>query len=74
MVNWTGSSGAMEVGASLEMITKLSKDLDRRIQVEHLVSDDDSFIRSHLCHTTNGGKMKADVHQPKFLANPSHRI
>ena len=56
------------------MITKLSKDSDRRIYVEYLVSDDDSFIRSHLCYTTNGGNLEADVPQPKFLADPSHRI
>ena len=64
----------MEAGTTLEMTPTLSKDLDRRIHVEKLVTNDDSSIRFHLRHTTNGGKLEADLPQSKFLTDPSHRI
>ena len=49
---------------------------NKNIGVEFLVSDDDSTMRAHLQHvgTIKNGKLPLEVHQPKFLCDPSHRI
>ena len=38
------------------------------------MSDDDSTMRAHLRHESNGGKLPDRIHPPGFLADPSHRI
>ena len=73
-INWNGASGAMEAGVALEMVTNMYNDSDNRLYIEFLVSDNDSSMRSHLRHIENGGKLPANVPEPTFLADPSHRI
>ena len=41
---------------------------------EHIVSDDDSSMRKLLKHNKFGGELSDNVIQPKFLADPGHRI
>ena len=74
VINWTGASGAMEAGVALEMVTEMCQNTDGRLYIELLVSDDDSSMRSHLRHFENDGKLPANVPEPSFLADPSHRI
>ena len=31
-------------------------------------------MRSHCCHEENGGKLRDEIPEPEFLADPGHRI
>ena len=74
MINWEGGSGAMEAGTALDMTVEVYNSMEGRVFIETIVSDDDSTMRSHLQHESNGGKLVETIPQPEFLADPSHRI
>ena len=65
----TGSSKAMEASAALDLVKQFHA---LGIDIESVVSDDDSTMRAHLTHD---GKGKLPPHTPvlSFLADPSHR-
>ena len=73
-INWTGASGAMESSLALDLISNISLNSSNRIYVKDMVSDDDSTMRKHCQTKENGGKLPDGVAQPRFLADPSHRI
>ena len=54
--NFDGSSGAMEAEVALELCIQLH-DGYYEVLLEFIVSDDDSTMRSHLRHESNGGKL-----------------
>ena len=74
LVNWDGSSGAMEAGLAFNLILKIDKMFEGLVYVKEIVTDDDSTMRAHLKNTTKGGKLPDSIIQPIFLADPSHRI
>ena len=43
------------------------------IYIGDIVSGDDSTLRKHCSSESKGGKLKEEVCEPKFLADPSHR-
>ena len=69
----TGSSKAMEASAALELLLQLWA---LGVEIEFIVSDDDSTMRAHLKHigTHKNGKLPLHILMPLFLCNPSHRI
>ena len=72
-INFDGSSGAMEAAVALELCIQLH-DGEYDVYVEKIVSDDDSTMRAHLRHVSQGGKLPDRIPPPIFLADPSHRI
>ena len=73
-INWTGASGAMESSLALDLISNISLNSSNRIYVKDMVYDDDSTMRKHCQTKENGGKLPDGVAQPRFPADPSHRI
>ena len=73
-VNFEGGSGAMEAALSLKLLTKINHEYDQHVYVDHLVSDDDSTLRSHCQNQQHGGKLPNEIPSPTYLADPSHRI
>ena len=69
----TGSSKAMEASAALELLLQLYA---LGVEIEFIVSDDDSTMRAHLKHISAHQKGKLSIHipEPVFLCDPSHRI
>ena len=49
-INYKGSSGAMESKVALSLTEQLFNNSNGRLYVKHLVSDDDSTMRSLLTH------------------------
>ena len=47
-----------------------------RIYIEHLVTDDDTTIRSLLSHSSESskGKLPDNIPTPIFFADPGHRV
>jgi hypothetical protein len=74
VVNHFGSSGAMESTLALKLTKQIFEDSKHRVYLEEIVTDDDSTLRSHLQNEHKGGKLPDMIPQPKFLADPSHRI
>ena len=58
VVNWIGSSGAMDIVATLDLVIKLCRYWEGRIYITALASDDDSTIRSYLCRISAGRNWK----------------
>ena len=61
MVNWDGSSGAMEAAVAMYLIVVVHDKMNGRVYCATLVSDDDSTMRSHLQHSKNGGKLDNSI-------------
>ena len=68
--NFDGHAKAMEAVSAAELVSRISKDCNGLARVATMISDDDSSMRSHCSH--NGG-LPTNVHEPIFLADPSHR-
>ena len=53
---------------------------DCKVVVGWIVSEDDFVMRAHLRHkrdpdnNQDKGKLPEWIHEPKFLANPGHRL
>jgi len=73
--NYLGSSKGMEPDAALTIYEELFYDSLKKIALQYIVSDDDSSMRALLKHSTNHskGKLKAEIPEPEWLADPSHR-
>ena len=74
LCNWEGSSGAMESGLALQLVIAVFEEFDGLVYIKHIVTDDDSTMRSHIKNIKNGGKLPDYIPQPIFKADPSHRI
>ena len=72
--NHDGSSGSMESTLCRQMLEEVTESTNSRVSVGTLVTDDDSTLRSHCKLHENGGKLRAGVPEPTFLADPSHRV
>ena len=72
-INFDGSSGAMEAAVALELCIQLH-DGDYEVFLEKIVSDDNSTMRAHFRHESNGSKLPDHIPETEFLADPSHRI
>ena len=64
----------MESDLVLELLQTIYKDTKEKDSVSHLVTDDDTTLRSNCSNKKNGGKLTNNITQPHFLADPSHRI
>ena len=64
----------MEGDLYLELLQLINRDIEQKVFVSHLVSDDDTTLRANCAKTKNGGKLTNEIEQPHFLADPSHRI
>ena len=73
-VNHFGSSGAMESSLALKLTNEIYEQSRGTVHLGSIVTDDDSTLRSQLQNQVNGGKLIDQIPQPKFLADPSHRI
>ena len=62
----------MESDGALTMLKRCYNEY--RVFFKHIVSDDDSTMRSLLKHENNGGDLPSSIIQPIFLADPGHRI
>ena len=49
-INWEGASGGMDAGVALDLCVHLHDESGYCIFVEHIVSDNDSTMRTHLAH------------------------
>ena len=47
LINWEGSSGAMEAALALKLLIQIN-DLFKGVDIKEMVSDDDSTMRAHL--------------------------
>ena len=65
----------MEADAALTIYEELYYESQKKIALQCIVSDDDSSMRALLKHSTNHskGKLKAEIPEPEWLADPSHR-
>ena len=63
----------MEASAALELLLQLYA---LGVEIEFIVSDDDSTMRAHLKHigAHQKGKLPLHIPEPFFLCDPSHRI
>ena len=71
------SSKGMEAAAILDM--SINCITERKFVMRTIVSDDDSVMRAHVRHKisdakSDKGKLPPWIHQPDFMADPSHRI
>ena len=75
-INHEGSSGSMEAKLALELTTNMFNDKKGKVFLNEIVSDDDSTMRALLQHKSNHTKgiLPPHISQPRFLADPSHRI
>ena len=73
-VNHVGSSGSMESTLALRIVEGLHKSTKKKAYVQKLVTDDDSTMRSNLCHNDKKAKLNVSVPEPAFLADPGHRV
>ena len=73
-LNYEGSSGAMESKVALDFTIQLYEKYGGKLFIEHMVTDDDSTIRSMLKHKSERekGRLPDNVPEPIFLADPSH--
>ena len=71
--NHSGISGSMEALLYRHMLEALYDTTASKIYVGDIVSDNDSTLRKHCSSVSKGGKLKEEVCEPKFLADPSHR-
>jgi len=69
--NFEGSSKSMEAAALIQMIIRMPE--EKGISVCCIISDDDSCGRARARNMNNGGQLPANIEEPTFLADPSHR-
>ena len=66
----------MEADSCLQLTEEIYEKWGGKVYVSHIVSDDDSTMKALLKHNTpltKKGKLRADVPQPEWLADPTHR-
>ena len=65
----------METDDVLYLYENLFDDFNKMISLGHIVSNDNSTMRAILKHISNHpkGRLKDEIHQPEWYANPSHR-
>ena len=68
--NFDQSAKAMEATTAAELVTRISEQFNGKARVGTVISDDDSTMRAHCSHK---GGLSQDIHEPTFLADPSHR-
>ena len=68
--NFDGHAKAMEAITCAELVTSISEEFNNLVRVNVIIADDDSSMRSHCSHV---GGLPPHVHEPIFLADPSHR-
>ena len=68
--NFDGHAKAMEATAVAELVSRISERFHGKARVSTIIADDDSSMRSHCSHA---GGLPESVHEPIFLADPSHR-
>ena len=73
-INHENSSGSMESSLCVRLVNEVHDTFDELVRVEALVTDDDTTLRKHCRAEEEGGKLRAGVPTPRFLADPGHRI
>jgi hypothetical protein len=74
MVNYEGSSGAMESKLAVKMIHDTWNKSAKKVTIGTIIADDDSTLKANTKNKKNGGLVNDEVETPNFLADPSHRI
>ena len=74
MVNHTGSSGSMECALALAMLCEIHTSTTKKAHISQIVTDDDTTMRANIRHEGNKAKLPLEIPEPKFLADPGHRI
>ena len=46
----------------------------KKASIGEIVTDDDKTIRANIKHTGGKAKLPAEIPEPRFLADPTHRI
>lgn len=70
-INWDGSSVAICTRVASDLCIKMHNE-EYDVCIQHTVSDDDSTMRAHLLHESNGGKLSEHILPPNFPVDPSH--
>ena len=73
-INHTGSSGSMEATLAKNLLLEVHESTNGRVNVGQIITDDDSTMMKHCKSVDNGGSLKIGIKEPKFLADPGHRI
>ena len=68
--NFDGHAKAMEATTAAKLVTRISEDNFGKARISTIIADDDSSMRSHCSHQ---GGLHEGIHEPLFLADPSHR-
>ena len=74
LINYEGSSGAMESKLAVRMIHDTWNKSGKKVTIGTIVADDDSTLKANTKNKNNRGLLDDDIETPKFLADPSHRI
>ena len=69
--NYEGSAKSMEASSARHLIKELCEESRGRLFAGTLVGDDDSTMKSHCSYE---GGLPTTIPEPKWLADPSHRI
>ncbi len=69
--NYEGSAKSMEPSAARHLIKELCEESKGRLFAGTLVGDDDSTMKNHCSYE---GGLARNIPEPKWLADPSHRI
>ena len=73
-VNHTGSSGSMECVLTLTLTETMYKETQQKACIGEIDIDDDTTMRSNIKHTGDKAKLPSEIPEPRFLADPIHRI
>ena len=76
-LNHEGSSKAMEADGLLQILTRLHEKHDGKVHIKAVVSDDDTTMKAVVRHESSvakKGRLPAEIPEPKWLADPGHRI
>ena len=68
--NFNGHAKAMEASVAQNLIVKRFEESRGKCRISTVVADDDSSMRKKCSHQ---GGLPLNVHEPLFLADPSHR-
>ena len=64
----------MECSLALNLTQKIYNGTQKKASIGEIVTDDDTTMRSNIRHNGDKAKLPLHVPEPRFLADPTHRI
>ena len=74
LINYEGSSGAMESKLVVKLIHEAWKKSSSMVSIGTNVADDDSTLKANTNNKRHRGLVQDEVLRPGFVTDPSHRI